>query len=104
MYKYRIYPFKNQQRILNRQLDLACDVYNSLLDLKQEIWEETEKSLTKVDLDNIITELKVDNPKWKEIHSQVLQNVSDRLIKAFDNFFRRVREKKSVKLAVFQLS
>lgn len=97
MYKYRIYPFKNQQRILNQQLDLACDVYNSLLDLKQEIWKETEKSLTKIDLDNTITELKIDNPKWKEIHSQVLQNVSDRVSKAFDNFFRRVKEKKAGK-------
>jgi len=97
MYEYRIYPFKNQQRILNRQLDLACDMYNSLLGLKQEIWKETEKSLTKIDLDNIITELKADNPNWKDIHSQVLQNVSDRLSKAFDNFFRRVREKKSGK-------
>lgn len=97
MYNYRIYPFKNQQRILHRQLDLACEMYNSLLDIKQERWKETERNLTKVDLSNIITELKVDNLKWKELHSQVLQNVSDRLSKAFDNFFRRIKEKKSGK-------
>jgi len=41
MYNYRIYPFKNQQRILHRQLDLACEMYNNLLDLKREIWTET---------------------------------------------------------------
>jgi len=99
MYKYRIYPFKNQQRILHCQLDIACDVYNSLLDLKRELWREAEKSLTKTDLNNIIAELKADNPKWGKVHSQVLQNVSDRLIKAFDNFFRRVKEKKAGKRA-----
>lgn len=97
MYNYRIYPFKNQQRILHRQLDLACEMYNNLLDLKREIWTETGKSLTKTDLNNVIVELKADNPKWNEIHSQVLQNVSDRLSKAFDNFFRRVKEKKAGK-------
>lgn len=97
MFEYRIYPSKKQIFRLNKQLDLACDMYNSLLDLKQELWKETERNLTKVDLNNIICELKVDNPKWNDIHSQVLQNVSDRLIKSFDNFFRRVREKKAGK-------
>lgn len=97
MYNYRIYPFKNQQRILHRQLDFACEMYNNLLDIKQERWKVANQNLTKTDLNNIITELKADDPKWKEIHSQVLQNVSDRLSKAFDNFFRRVKEKKAGK-------
>jgi len=97
MFEYRIYPSKKQIFRLNKQLDIACDMYNSLLDLKQEIWKETGKSLTKVDINNIIAELKVDNPKWNDVHSQVLQNVSDRLSKAYDNFFRRVKEKKSGK-------
>jgi len=97
MYNYRIYPFKNQQRILHCQLDLACEMYNNLLDIKQERYNKANQSLTKVDLNNIIAELKYDNPKWKELHSQVLQNVTDRLSKAFDNFFRRVKEKKSGK-------
>ena len=97
MYNYRIYPFKNQQRILHHQLDLACDMYNNLLDIKQERWMEINQNLTKTDLNNIIVELKADNPKWREIHSQVLQNVSDRLSNAFENFFRRVKEKKAGK-------
>lgn len=97
MFEYRIYPSKKQIFRLNKQLDLACDMYNSLLDLKQEIWKEAERNLTKTDLNNIITELKYDNPKWYDVHSQVLQNVSDTLSNAFQNFFRRVKEKKAGK-------
>jgi putative transposase len=97
MFEYCIYPSQQQIFRLNKQLDLACEIYNSLLDLKQEIWRETRGNLSKFDLDNIIVELKVDNPKWKDIHSHVLHNVSDRLIKAYDNFFRRVKEKKAGK-------
>jgi len=72
-------------------------MYNNLLDIKQERWNKANQNLTKNDLDNIITELKSKYPKFKDIHSQVLQNVSDRLSKAFDNFFRRVKEKKAGK-------
>lgn len=97
MYNYRIYPFKNQQRILHRQLDLACGMYNNLLDIKQERWKEAKQNLTKNDLNNIILELKSEYPRFKDMHSQVLQNVSDRLSKAFDNFFRRVKEKNAGK-------
>jgi len=96
-YRYRLYPFRNQQRILQHQLDIGCDMYNSLLDLKQEIWRETKTSLSKQDLNNIITSLKIDNHRWNDIHSQVLQNVSDRITKAYDSFFRRVKEKKAGK-------
>ena len=63
MYNYRIYPFKNQQRILHRQLDLACEMYNNLLDIKQERWKKANQNLTKTDLNNIIAELKADDPK-----------------------------------------
>ncbi len=34
-------------------------------------------------------------PEYKEIYSQVLQNLSDRLDRAFDNFFERVKERKN---------
>jgi putative transposase len=41
--------------------------------------------------------LKKHFPEYKEVYSQVLQNVSDRPDKAYDNFFRRIKERKNGK-------
>ncbi|EQD59540.1 transposase IS891/IS1136/IS1341 family, partial [mine drainage metagenome] len=46
---------------------------------------------------NEIPEIKKRFPEYSDIHSQVLQDVARRLDKAYDNFYRRVREKKSGK-------
>ncbi|EQD74819.1 hypothetical protein B1B_02454, partial [mine drainage metagenome] len=44
---------------------------------------------------NEIPEIKKRFPEYSGIHSQVLQDVARRLDKAYDNFYRRVREKKN---------
>jgi hypothetical protein len=43
-----------------------------------------------------IPELKEDKPELKEVHSQVLQNVVDRLDKAFQAFFVDIKLEKSL--------
>ena len=46
---------------------------------------------------NELPELKNYFSEYREIYSQVLQNVADRLDKAYDNFFRRIIERKNGK-------
>lgn len=97
MFKYRIYPTPAQVQILNKNISECCSLYNHLLELKIQKYKNEKKSLQGYDLNKIITELRKEHPELKEVHSQVLQNLSDRIQKAFDNFFRRVKEKKSGK-------
>lgn len=40
---------------------------------------------------NNLPELKAKNPRYRKVHSQVLQDVLNRLDKAFDAFFRRLK-------------
>lgn len=44
-----------------------------------------------------LTKLKQEHQELASLHSQVLQNISDRISKAYNNFFRRVKEKRKGK-------
>jgi putative transposase len=96
-FEYRIYPKRKHLSRLYAQSDLACKVYNSLLELQKVTYKETGKGLAKFTMNKGITEMKKADTTLKGAHSQVLQNCSDRLSKAFKAFFQRVKEKKSGK-------
>ena len=93
-YNYRLYPSKKQKNRFFSQFNLCCELYNLLLD-RCKITYKTEKvSLhSRTNLNNILKEAKSSDSKFAGVHSQVLQNCSDRLSKAYKNFFRRVKEK-----------
>jgi len=87
MYKYRLYPSKKQQQILFNTFNICKKIYNNLLEMSIKTYEETNKTLRKYDFDKILV------GKYPEVFSQVKQNVSDRVHKVFQNFFRRVKDK-----------
>jgi len=96
-YKFRAYPSKEQKTILNHQMLLSKQLYNLLLERSKEHFKDTGKTFTKYDMNKWIAKFKKEHPEYNEVYSQVLQNVADRLSKAYKNFFRRVNEKRSGK-------
>jgi putative transposase len=93
MYKYRIYPSHKQKARLLNQFKICKEIYNTLLDLNKKLY-----ITRKFDFNSIVKDIKITCPEYyTQAFSQVLQNVSDRLSKAFANFFRRVEEKKEGK-------
>ena len=95
-FKYRLYPSKLQQHNINNQLELSRQLYNELLNVKKETYRQSHKSLSKYDLNKCMLYFNDNNPDFKLIHSQVKQNISDRVDKAFNNMYARIkrREKK----------
>ena len=93
-YKFRAYPSKDTQAVLNRQMFLSKELYNLLLEKSKAYYKETGKTLTEYRMNVWITSLKKERPEFAEIHSQVLQNVSKRISDAYKSFFRRCKEKK----------
>ena len=92
-YKYRIYPSNKQKVRLLNQFNVCKNIYNTLLSESKELM-----TTKKFEFNSLIKDIKTTCPSYYyQAHSQVLQNVSDRLHKAFNNFFRRVKEKKSGK-------
>jgi putative transposase len=91
-YKFRLYPTKHQEQTLFWTLMRCRELYNAALSERRDAYRIVGKSISyyeqKRDLPEIKTEIR---PEYKDIHSQVLQDVLLRLNRAFENFFRRVK-------------
>ena len=87
MYEYHVYPSTKQKVRLISSFKTSKAIYNELLALNADIYKFGGISLGKFDFNKYLA------GKFPEIHSQVKQNVSDRVYKAFSNFFRRVKDK-----------
>jgi putative transposase len=101
-YKFRIYPNKKQIDKFEYTLDLSHRLYNAMLEQRKMAYELNKEFHEHLKVDHYtqnteLPELKGEFPEYREIYSQVLQNVSDRLDKAYDNFFRRIGEKRNGK-------
>jgi putative transposase len=91
LFKFRIFPTKKQARLLQSQLNECRWLYNQLLEQRKLAYEELDLSLTKYQQLMFLPELKIDRPSLGIVHSQVLQNIADRLDRCFRAFFRRCR-------------
>jgi putative transposase len=92
MFQYRLYPTKKQGTKLNETLEECRWLYNHLLAMRKETYEQTGKGLTLYQQLNTFPLLKQERPALSDVHSQVLQNVAVRVDLAFKAFFRRIRE------------
>jgi putative transposase len=77
--------------LLQKHLDECRWLYNELLEQRKLSHEELEISLSKYEQLMFLPLLKEERPSLDQIYSQILQNVVDRLDKAFQGFFRRCK-------------
>jgi putative transposase len=90
-FKYRLYPTKQQQRLLEQQLEECRWLYNHLLAARRDAWEQRQESLRLYDQQATLPALKAERPALAGVQSQALQNVAVRIDLAFQAFFRRVK-------------
>ena len=88
----RLYPNREQERQLNDCLFVCHDLYNNLLEHCIQIHKDGGKHPSAYDLEKLLPDMKKADPKLKTVYSQVLCDVCFRLSRAFDGFFRRVKE------------
>jgi putative transposase len=91
-FKYRIYPSHAQVTKLESTLGLCCELYNAALQERRDAYRLCGKSISYTDQQNQLPDIKEIRTDLNRVHSQVLQEVLKRLEKAFDAFFRRVRD------------
>ena len=90
-FKYRIYPTKKQALILADTLESCRRLYNCALDQRKIAYRQFGVPLRYVQQAGELQEIKKYYPEYRQIHSQVLQNVLKRADTSFQNFFRRVK-------------
>ena len=88
-YKYRIYPNAEQKVLIEKHFGCARHVYNWALSEKDKHYKETEKSLSKRQLQDRLVASKKDGKEWlTEVNSQSLLASLANLDAAFSNFFQ----------------
>src|SRR3972149_1611969 len=90
-FQFRLRLTKKQDRTLRGILGECRWLYNELLEQRKLAYEELDISLSKYQQTMFLPLLKEERPSLAQVYSQVLQNVSDRLDKAFQAFFRRCK-------------
>ena len=91
-FKYCIYPTKSQIATLENQFSMCRHLYNWALAERKDVYEKSGKSILYNTQQNQLPALKKIRPWYKSVYSQVLQDVLKRLDKAYQNFFRRVKQ------------
>ncbi len=90
-FKYRLYPTQPQLRDLDRTLMLCRSLYNAALQERREAYRKAGKTVGFYEQKRYLPEIRTELPEYKGVHSQVLQNVIERVDLAFKGFFRRVK-------------
>jgi putative transposase len=90
-FKYRIYANKETTAKSENWLRLCCNLYNACLEERIYAWEMQHKTLSGYDQSNELSDLKEGFPEYKEVSSQTLQDVVERLNRAYQAFFRRIK-------------
>lgn len=91
-FQFRLRPTKKQARLLQEHLDECRWLYNELLSQRKLSFEDLDEPLSKYQQLMFLPLLKEERPGLAKVHSQVLQNVVDRLDKAFQGFFLRCKK------------
>lgn len=89
-YKYRTYISKETEAKTLEVLELCRLVYNESLSQRINAWKLLRRSVSCYDQIKQLPELKEAFPDFKKVPSQTLQDVLERLDKAYKAFFQRV--------------
>ena len=88
-YKFRIYPDKTQQELIEKTFGCCRFIYNRLLDTKIKLYQDENKSLSYYDTCKMLPSLKQEYEWLKEVDATALQNSLFNLDKAYKNFFEK---------------
>jgi putative transposase len=90
-YRYRLYPTNSQAERLQWMLDRCRELYNAALQERRDAYRMAGMRVSYYAQKRELPGVKEDCPEFKEVGSQVLQEVLGRVDLAFQAFFRRVR-------------
>lgn len=92
-YKLRLKPTNTQEVLLVKHFGCGRFVFNHFLDKRIQEYKINKKPLKRSDNEKELPNLKQLYPWLKEVGSQSLQYAVECLQKAYDNFFRKVKQK-----------
>ena len=96
-YTIRLLPSKEQEQQL-QNLSLARNtLYNALIDIEIQTYNETKKVKTEFDLDKDITILRKVSPSIAQLNSKASQRVAKEIYSSYKSFFNLVKKDKTAR-------
>ena len=92
-YKCRAKLSSSGHKKLSRVFQMCADLYNACLEERIDCYKKTGKSRTYYDQCKALTEVRADDPEYGSISVQVFRGAAGRIDKAFQSFFRRLKNK-----------
>src|SRR5262245_25588117 len=89
-FKYQLKPTSEQEQAMEFVVRRCCELYNAALEERRDAWQKCGVIVTIAGQSAQLPDIKEVRPEYRDIHSQVLQDVLSRLDRAFQAFFRRV--------------
>src|SRR5208283_2813585 len=97
-YKFRVYPDVKREAEINERLLLSKDFYNLLLKNSIQSYKNGNKRISMAILNRFAREIVAKDKKYLKLYSQTRCEIEYRILKAYQNFFRRIKEKKGGKM------
>lgn len=98
-FAFKLYSSK-KDKILHEQIDIAAWVYNHCIALHRCYYKIFGKYLSKYDLQKHLTKLKrlEKYTAWNKLGSQAIQDITDRIDRAYQHFFDNLKAHKENKI------
>ena len=92
-YKYRIYPNKQQEELIQKTFGCCRFVYNQTLAYRKNLYETEKKSMSKFDCSDYIYRFLKPQHEWlREVDKFALENAVFNMDTAYQNFFKEHTE------------
>lgn len=86
-YKFRLEPTEEQKVKINKTLGCCRFVYNSMLDRRIKAYQRRGESMSYIDTQNLLPQMKTYLPWLAEVDSQALKYSCRQLNNAYKGFF-----------------
>jgi len=99
-FEFRIYPSKKQQSIMIDWMAKCRELYNACLEQRRSAWDRLKHKTPEdrrgrmpsfISQGMALKQIKLIRPEFKTVYARVLLDPIDRIQKAFDGFFRRIK-------------
>lgn len=88
-YKYRIYPNRHQEELIQKTFGCCRFVYNQTLAYRKNLYETEKRSMSKIDCNNYVVRTLKQQYEWlKEVDKDALTNAVWNMDHAYQKFFK----------------
>lgn len=89
-YKYRIYPTKEQEELIQKTFGCCRFVYNKMLNYRKTMYEINKQSMNKTDCNNYVNQVLKKKYEWlKDVDKFALTNSVYNMDSSYQNFFKK---------------